>query len=75
MSIPGLRDKPIEELIRLSKSKATMSDDDFRKELIYVRKFLYKLIHQFFFSWVYYKKQWQEFSQQMCRTLCPDSKE
>jgi hypothetical protein len=34
MSIPGLRDKPIEELIRLSKSKATMSDDDFRKELI-----------------------------------------
>ena len=34
MSIPGLRDKPIEELIRLSKSKATMSDEDFRKELI-----------------------------------------
>lgn len=34
MSIPALREKPIEELIRLSKSKATMSDDDFRKELI-----------------------------------------
>ena len=34
LSIPGLKDKPIEELIRLSKSKATMSDDDFRKELI-----------------------------------------
>ena len=34
LSIDGLKDKPIEELIRLSKSKATMSDDDFRKELI-----------------------------------------
>ena len=34
LSIPELRNKPIEELIRLSKSKATMSDDDFRKELI-----------------------------------------
>ena len=34
LSIPGLKEKPIEELIRLSKSKATMSDDDFRKELI-----------------------------------------
>jgi len=34
MSIPGLKDRPIEELIRLSKAKATMSDEDFRKELI-----------------------------------------
>jgi hypothetical protein len=34
LKIPGLKDKPIEELIRLSKSKATMSDEDFKKELI-----------------------------------------
>jgi hypothetical protein len=34
LKIPALKDKPIEELIRLSKSKATMSDEDFRKELI-----------------------------------------
>jgi len=34
LKVPGLKDKPIEELIRLSKSKATMSDEDFKKELI-----------------------------------------
>ena len=34
LKIPSLKDKPIEELIRLSKAKATMSDEDFRKELI-----------------------------------------
>jgi len=34
LSIPELKNKPIEELIRLSKAKATMSDEDFRKELI-----------------------------------------
>lgn len=34
LSIPALKNKPIEELIRLSKAKATMSDEDFRKEVI-----------------------------------------
>ena len=34
LKIPELKNKPIEELIRLSKAKATMSDEDFKKELI-----------------------------------------